>query len=249
MAKLKKITAFLNKLLPRIKDASVNGLQVKGKDEVKKIAFAVDACIDIFEKAKKEKADFIVVHHGLLWKGKTQSNFLKKRISFLKKNKISLYASHLPLDLHPEFGNNIQICKALGLKNLKKFGDYHGIKIGFKGELDNPVDFNKFVNLAKRKTHCKNPTVLDFGRKKIKTIAVVSGGAADNIRDAIKESVDAYLSGEPKHSSYHVAKEGKLNVVFTGHYNTEVFGVRAIAKVLKEKFDVEAVFIDSPTNM
>lgn len=249
MTKLKKIAGFLNNLLKsKAKDYSVNGLQVKGKDEVRKIAFAVDACIDVFEKAKNEKADLIIVHHGLFWKGKKQGRFLKKRISVLRKNKISLYASHLPLDLHPEYGNNAQICNAFNLQNLKKFGDYHGTKIGFKGEFEKEISMNEFLNLIKKKIN-KNPAVFDFGKKKIKKVAVVSGGAGDFTGDAINEGVDVYLTGESKHHLFHIAKEGKMNVVFAGHYATEVFGVKAIAKVLKKKFGVETSFIDSQTGL
>ena len=133
MATLLAITRFLNKPLNirNIPDNSKNGMQARGTKEVKKIGFAVDACMEVFNKAKEQDCDLIIVHHGILWK---KSNVpkaqLEKRISFLKKHGISLYAAHLPLDLHPEYGNNIRLARLLGLKGLKGFGDYHKVMIG-----------------------------------------------------------------------------------------------------------------------
>ena len=189
MEKLNKITKFLNKELnvKKIKDSSKNGLQVKAKKDVKKIGFAVDACISTFEKAKKAKCDLLIVHHGLLWK--KQKDILglkKKRVDYLRKKEISLYASHLPLDLHKEYGNNIQLANMLNLKKINKFGKYHGKYIGYKGVTKTTM--SKIGDILNKKLKTKS-TILNFGKKQIKTIGIVSGGGSDAIIDAIKEII------------------------------------------------------------
>jgi len=247
----KKLINFLDEYLKisEIEDYSLNGLQVEGKREIKKVVTAVDASMEIFKRAKKENADLVFVHHGMLWKNiKSITGINYKRLKFLIKNGISLYACHLPLDKHEEVGNNIQFLKIFKIsKNIEQFGDYHGIKIGYLGEFDDYKNFNEFVREINEKlnTRCK---ILNFGNKKIKTIGVVSGGASSIIDEAI-EKVDCFVTGEPSHQVYHIAKEGKINVIFAGHYATETLGVKAVGKLLKEKFDIETKFIDFPTNL
>jgi dinuclear metal center YbgI/SA1388 family protein len=249
MAKLNTIVRFLNKELriKRIKDNSKNGLQVRGRSEVRRIAFGVDACMELFEKAKKEKCDLVIVHHGLLWKGKKADDALRKRINFLKKNRISLYAAHLPLDLHQKYGNNIELCRILRLKNIKKFGKYHGISIGYMGKTKKPISLTELS----RKINIKLGTRCDymkFGKNSISRIGIVSGGGADAIPEAAKK-VDCLLTGEYKHSNYHTAKELGINVLAAGHYKTETLGVKALERLLKQKFNIGTIFIDIPTGM
>jgi len=248
MVKLKNIVRFLNKELQvsKIKDFSKNGLQVRGTDEIKRIVFGVDACMELFEKAKQKNCDLIIVHHGLLWKNDKMDYLLKNRINFLKKNKINLYAAHLPLDAHQKYGNNIQLAELIGIKNPKKFCIYKGTKIGYYGELNLDLkDLIKLVNI-KLKTKC---LVHNFGRKKVNKIGVVSGRAADEIRQCLGIGVDTYITGEPVHEEYHTAKETKINVLYAGHYATETFGVKALMGLIREKFKIETVFIDIPTGM
>jgi dinuclear metal center YbgI/SA1388 family protein len=252
MVQLKKIVKYLDKELKikSIKDDSCNGLQFKGKTEVKKIVFGVDACLELFEKAAKRNADIIMVHHGLLWGKnplKNQSNILKKRLEYLKKNKLSLYACHLPLDAHPRLGNNICLSQMFKLKNIKPFAEYHGKEIGYRGNLAKPMkvdDFLKYVeiNLSKPKT-------LLFGSKIVKKLGIVSGGGSAVLKDLNKGEIDTLLIGEHNHGTYHFAKEREVNVVSAGHYVTETFGVKAVAKELEKKFGIETEFIDIPTGL
>lgn len=243
------ISNFLDKTLKikDIEDDSNNGLQVANQGRIKKIGFAVSASIDVFELAKKTKCQMIVVHHGISWKDSlkfiTDVNY--ERISFLIKNNIALYACHLPLDKHPKLGNNIQLCKLFGLKNVKEFGEHNKSMIGFMGNLKKEILLKDFVNIVedKLKTTC---TVLDFGKKKIKSIAIISGGGASMVTQAAKHKADVYLTGEPKLSAYDLAKELKINLVYAGHYATETFGVKALAKLLKKRFGVKTVFLDTP---
>jgi len=249
MVLLKEIVEFLDGELgvKDVEDSSNNGLQVSGNKEVKKIAFAVDACMEVFEKAKD--FDMVIVHHGISWddslKYLTGINY--SRTKFLVNNNISLYAVHLPLDKHPKHGNNAELCRIFELKHIHGFGNYHKQMIGFVGEKE--ISLNDFVKEINKKlnTSCK---VFEFGKKQIKKIAVVSGnGGSAMIREAVENNFDCLVMGEAGHSSYHTAKEGNLNVIAAGHYATETLGVKALMNILKEKFKVEVKFIDAPTGL
>ena len=249
MTTLNTITRFLNKELrtSKIADHSRNGLQVRGKKEVKKIVFGVDACMELAVKAKKEKADLIIVHHGLLWKRQEDKGGLRKKVvSFLKKNKISLYASHLPLDLHPIYGNNKQLCNITGIDIKGTMGKYHGIYIGMYGTLKTGVASLTNKLNKKLKTKC---IVHNFGKKQVKKIAVVSGCAPDLVVGAKQIGCDTFITGEAMHSHYHVNKELAMNVIHAGHYATETLGVKALEKLLKTRFKLKTKFVDIPTNL
>lgn len=247
MEKLEKIVSFLDKELniSSYQDSSNNGLQVESKGRIKKICCGVDASMEFFGAALHRSADMVVCHHGISWgdslKYITDINY--SRLSFLINNDIALYACHLPLDAHPRYGNNILICKALGLHKIQSFGEYNGFPIGFKGVLPRSVSYESFKKKVAKVTAGKLQT-MDFGPGKIRSVAVVSGGAADGVMEAGLAGIDVYLSGEPKLSAYSVAQEQGINAVFAGHYATEVFGVRALAGVLEKKFNVKAEFID-----
>ena len=250
MAELKKIVDFLDKELKiaEIEDTGNNGLQVKGKQDVKKIAFAVDGCVEIFNKAADLEADMIIVHHGISWadslKYITGLNY--KRIKTLIKNDISLCGYHLPLDMHPEYGNNIQLARLLDIGELSEFGVYNKAMIGFKGMLKNETSLDDLKRIVEEKLNTKC-TVLNFGRDKIKSIGIISGGGGSTLCEAIELGLDCLIIGEGEHHLHHEAKEGKINLILAGHYETETWGVKALMPLLKEKFGVETVFIDVPT--
>jgi dinuclear metal center YbgI/SA1388 family protein len=249
MVALNQIVRFLNKELAirSIKDSSRNGLQAKGKSDVKKIAVGVDACLELFEKAKQKNCELVIVHHGLIWKGKKEREPLTKiRIGYLKKNRMSLYACHLPLDKHATLGNNAQLTKLLSLKNVKSFAKYHGVNIGFFGNLRTNIQDLSWQLEHSLRTKC---TVHAFGPKMTRKIGIVSGGAADMIFECKRLGIDTYITGETRHSYYHAAKELRMNVIYAGHYKTETAGVIAVGEFLKQKFNIETVFIDAPTNL
>lgn len=250
MAELKAIVEFLDNELKiaDIKDTSNNGLQVEGKPEVRKIAFAVDGCLEVFEKAIELGADMVIVHHGISWadslKYITKMNYI--RINLLIKNGVSLCGYHLPLDKHPEYGNNIQLARLLDLQDIKEFGTYHGVSIGFKGMLYEEMPLDDLKNIVEDKLNTKCMT-LDFGKKMIKTVGIVSGGGGDSLGEAVDDKLDCFLIGEGVHYLHHESKEGKINILIAGHYNTETLGVKALMQVLEQKFGVETIFIDVPT--
>lgn len=250
MAKLTAITIFLDKEFnqKKIPDDSVNGLQVRCKNEVKKIGFAVDACLSTFKRAKKAKVDLLIVHHGIKWKKQKATELKKQRIEFLRKNKISLYAVHLPLDAHYKYGNNIELANLLNIKNPKKFAKYHGFKIGYKGNFDKIMSLKQIANILNKKLSTRSQ-ILNFGKKKIKTIGVVSGGSGGTIESDAKDKLDCLVLGEINLSDYNNIKDLKLNVIIAGHYATETLGVKALIAPLKEKFNIQTIFIDNPTGI
>ena len=253
MARLQDITLYLDTYLETssVKDDSWNGLQVAVADEVNKIVFAVDAGLETFERAAQVGANMVVVHHGMFWRSANPSirDWNKKRVEFLQKNNISLYASHLPLDKHPEVGNNIQLLKILGFERECDFGWYSGVQISFTGRTSEPKSLGEIEQILQENTgaECK---ILPFGPEKISRIAVCSGGGAafPLFMEAVDAGVDLYLTGDST-EMYQIAKDIGINVMFAGHHATEIVGVRALSGVIGEKFGVETEFIDIPTGL
>lgn len=247
------VVTFLNEYLAVDKfayDDCWNGLQVEGKESVSTIVFTTDAGIKTFEKAVTLSADMIVVHHGLFWKRVNPSivSYTKKRVELLLDHGISLYASHLPLDKHAEVGNNAQLLALLGLTKGAPFALYQGDYISCIGKSDKPLTIDEIVRTLEEKlsTQCM---VLPFGPQKIKTVAVCSGGAGyGQLIEAINCNVDLFISGE-QFDCYHVARDAGINVIFAGHHATETVGVKALAKVVQDRFAVKTHFIDVPTNL
>lgn len=231
-------------------DASLNGLQCGRPDkEIHKIAFSVDATLETFVKAVEEHADALFVHHGLFW-GKplavTDTHYA--RIATLIRHDIALFAAHLPLDAHPELGNNAAMAQMLHLKEVTPFGNYHGVDIGFKGVLPTAITAEEIVATLNF-TYEDGLKILPFGKKEISRVGIVSGGAASTVEQAIEEGLDAFITGECSHSMYSYCVEAGITMICGGHYATEVFGVQKMEQEIKKKFDCETVFIDAPTTL
>jgi dinuclear metal center YbgI/SA1388 family protein len=243
------IVSHLNSILSisEIPDDSCNGLQVEGSGEIVTIGLAVDACLAVFEKAAENKCQMLVVHHGLIWRGLTSiRGMVKRQIEFLIRHNLNLYAAHLPLDLHAEFGNNITLAKSIGLLDIKPFGAYKGRAIGFMGTVSHALSIEEIGNNVQAAIGGTFSS-LPFGKQNSKTIAVVSGGGSDALPEAIEKGVDCFITGESDHRNHHLALEGKINVLYCGHYHTETLGVKALGAHLEKKFDVKTIFIDEPT--
>jgi len=249
--KLNEIVDFLDDFL-KIKeweDRSMNGLQVEGKNQVSKIAFAVDASIEAFRRTKKANADMIIVHHGLIWGGiERVRGIVMKRLKFLLENEISLYAAHLPLDAHPEIGNNVELLRIVGAEIKEPFGIYHGKQIGYSGTLKRSKKLNEVKKMLDDKLGVDS-RILRFGRERVKKVAAVSGGGAFAVPEAGEKGIDLFITGEAEHSAYHAANESSLNVIFAGHYATETTGIKALMNVIGKRFDVDVEFIDIPTGL
>ncbi len=181
MAELKEIVRFLNERLnvSKIEDDSLNGLQVEGVHEVKKIALGVDACMELFEKAESSGANLIIVHHGIFWKGKDcrATGMMANRLKYLLMHGISLYAAHLPLDVHKYIGNNARMAAVLGLKKTRPFAKYPGNNlVGLIGELEKEVPVDECISKIESAIGTVSRKDI-FGKKIVKRIAIVSEGA------------------------------------------------------------------------
>ncbi len=242
--RLEEVCTFLNEYLKidEFRDVSNNGLQVEGGKNVEKIAFAVDACLESFRAAKKCGADMLVVHHGLIWGGIDYvTGIVRKRLEYLIKSDLSLYAAHLPLDAHPEVGNNALILKTCGGFPETPFGEYRGVKIGYSCSISATLEdlLGKF----------RRYRVLLFGDDDVGKIAAVSGRGGFAIGEAVENGVDVFITGEAEHEIYHLAKEGGVSVIFLGHYESEKFGVMSLKRVVEDELELETEFIDVPTDM
>ncbi len=231
-------------------DPSRNGLQVSRRAaEVRKAAFAVDASLESFRRAAEWGADMLFVHHGLFWEEPLRIvGTLYERIRFLVERDLALYAAHIPLDMHPEVGNNIGIARLLGLGDIAPFGQWKSMKIGFKGTLPSPMSIDEVCSrLAGRQG--EKVRSLPFGPAQVRSIGIVSGGAPWEALQAIGEGLDCYVTGEAAHGIYHHCLEARIHCIFAGHYHSETFGVRELAGRLARDTGLETTFLDVPTGL
>ena len=231
-------------------DKSMNGIQVDNDgSDIQKIAFGVDANMETFERVAACRAGMLFVHHGLFWGKPLQlSGNHRQRVKYLLDHNICLYAVHLPLDQSPELGNNAVLAKLLGLTDIEPFGTYSGKKVGYKGVFPQPISIDDAV---KKITFANRPPVgvFPFGKKENTTCAIISGGAAVEGLQAIKEGIDLYVTGEAAHSMYSECLEGKLNMIAGGHHSTEVWGVRELMRYCASELNIDTEFIDVPTGL
>lgn len=231
-------------------DDSLNGVQVgRSAGNLEFVAFAVDACAESIRRAASSGAQVLFVHHGLFWGRPVRiEGPLLDRLRLLLGADMALYACHLPLDKQPELGNNAVLARLIGLKDAKSFGEFHGVRIGLRGVIDPPLTLDEVVRRVL--PDGSRPRSLIPGRKaRIASAAVVSGGAAMEALQAMKEGVDLYVTGEPSHSIYHGVLEGGMAFLAAGHYATEVWGVKALAERLSLETGIKALFIDLPTGL
>lgn len=221
-------------------DPSLNGLQVEGKPRVTKVGAAVDAGEAIFRKALEEGVDFLLVHHGLFW-GRPFPivGHHKRRLALLFQGGINLYAAHLPLDAHPEVGNNFVLARDLGLLDLIPWD------VGVRGRFPLPTPLLQVADRLGQLTGMQ-PLVHQGGLDQVETVIIVSGSGTGLLP---KVDADLFITGEPKHAVFHETFERGLNVIYAGHYDTETFGVKALAQHLKERFGLPWVFLDHPTGL
>lgn len=231
-------------------DRSLNGVQVGRSDgPVGRVAVAVDACLQTIERAGDWGADLLLVHHGLFWGTPLAVNGTHyRRVKALLDNDLALYACHLPLDRHPDVGNNAVMARELGLSNLQPFGVYHGIPIGWKGLLPQA---STIETVCTRLFGSPDAVigVLPFGPEQVRSVGIVSGGAPDEVDQAIDEDLDLFVTGDASHTIYHRCLEAGISVVFGGHYQTETRGVRAVAERLTAELSLTTEFIDVPTGL
>lgn len=254
MATLNEITTYFDDLLGLAKvpgDSSNNGLQVEGSPTVDKILFSVDASLELFNIAVERNADMVFVHHGISWGGnpKRFSGMDATRLRTLFCNGISLYAMHLPLDAHPEYGHNACLADMLRLEQQTMFAKYCDVEIGVLGQLPVASTPQKIADLFDAELGGKSAIFGDAG-KTVAKVGIISGGAGyEGINEAINLQLDCFITGEVGHSSYHLIKESGMPVIALGHYASEKPGVIKSMELVQAKFNVDCEFIDLPTGL
>ena len=231
-------------------DPALNGLQVGRRTaEVSRVAFAVDACMETFQRAIAWQADLLFVHHGLFWgRPLALTGTHLERVRVLVEHDLALYAMHLPLDCHTSLGNNAGMAAALNLGQRAPFGEYRGVQIGMQGRLPTRLPLAAVTETLFGGAHnCL--AELPFGPERIETVALVSGGGARDLDAAIAAGVDLFVTGDAAHENYHAALEAGINVVSGGHYLSEVFGVRAVAERLARDTGLATTLIDVATGL
>jgi dinuclear metal center YbgI/SA1388 family protein len=232
----------------RFEDYGPNGLQVPGPVEVETLATGVSANLQLFELAVAERAQLLLVHHGLFWGERAGpiDAALKRRLKTLFDADIALAAYHLPLDAHAQLGNNALLAQALGAESHEPFALHRGQPIGVLAHL--PGDGIDAVELFARvhEATVREPLVFDAGPRRVRSVAIVSGAGSDYLADAAAVGADALVTGEPAERAMANAREAGLHFVAAGHYATETFGVRALGEHLATRFGVRHVFLDVP---
>lgn len=250
---LEKLVQYLNNFLEpeAVKDVSINGLQVPGADIVNKVAVATDASFDTFEAAIAKDCNFLFVHHGIFWNYNREDRITpikKKKLKYLFDNNLSLYASHLPLDLHPTCGNNQKLFELMELNKRQEMGFYQGVPIGLMGELSHPTSFSSFSETVAQRLNDKVKS-FQFNDLPVRKVAMITGQGQSGITEAETAGFDTFITGEMNHYMYHIAKELCVNIILAGHYRTETLGPLAIGKHLKLQFDLDFEFLDFPTEL
>ncbi|HKG40360.1 MAG TPA: Nif3-like dinuclear metal center hexameric protein [Conexibacter sp.] len=244
------IIAFLDELLEveRFADLGPNGLQVPGAAEVTTVVTGVSAQQRLFERALEDNAQLVLAHHGILWDfeprriGRAQAT----RLRLLLANDIALAGYHLPLDAHPEHGNNALLATQLGATSHTRAFPFKGEPIGVIATFDG--DGVPAAELFARVADAtdREPLVFDAGPERIRTLGIVSGAAGSSLSEAIDLKLDAFLTGEPKEHVMAQARENDIHFIAAGHYATETFGIRRLGELVAERFGVRHVFVDIP---
>ena len=252
MADLHEMVEWLDEFL-RISEVpdypgAWNGLQVDSRSPVERICVATDAWQATIDGAIEAEAQLLVVHHGLFWGEPlplTGRSF--RRIKALLNSGVAVYSAHLPLDVHPEVGNNVLLARELNLKvegTFGRFGDYEGLGVW------SAADVSLEELLGRVSGVCgQTPMVIRGGPGHVRRVGIVTGGAGSMVDQAHAEGLDTFITGEGTHHTYHEAMELGVNLVLAGHYATETLGVRAIGDRLVDQFDVESLFLDFPTGL
>jgi dinuclear metal center YbgI/SA1388 family protein len=245
-----ELESYLNQFLntSEYNDYGPNGLQIEGKKDISKVAFAVSATKKSIEQAIAQKADTLIVHHGLFWKFhgvRTLTGPFANRVLPLVKNEMNLFGYHLPLDAHPEVGNAAGIAKALELEHLQSFGDHKGMPTGLKGTLPCPLKpfeiQEKLETVLDHKVLVATPNSLE----KISSLGIITGGANGDWIHCLRQSVDGYITGEMSEHDWHESQEAGIHMFAGGHNATERFGTQQLMAHLQEKFTLDCFFIDS----
>jgi dinuclear metal center YbgI/SA1388 family protein len=251
MANLERILHFLEEAFevsafPDYPHA-LNGLQVQGPEEVQAIGAAVDASEATISEAVRQGVQLLLVHHGLFWGGLGPITGPRyRKVSALIEGKVGLYGLHLPLDAHPELGNNALVLKALDMKPEGRFGSYKDVEVGWWARAELGLDelVQRLAGVVEG-----DARAIPGGPEVVRKLGVLTGAGASSLEEAASQGLDTLITGEAPHHSYHEAMELGLNLILAGHYATETFGVKALANKLAREFGVSWTFLHFPTGL
>lgn len=233
----------------RINDYAPNGLQVEGKTEIKKIITGVTASQALIDYAVAQQADAVLVHHGYFWKSENPCirGMKGKRIKTLLVNDINLYGYHLPLDVHPELGNNAKLAQLLGISDLQPL-ENSSTSIPVWGMLKDPVTAEEFAHRIEQVLHRKPLICTENGPHLIRKVGICTGGGQGYIDLAAAQGCDAFITGEVSEQTIHSAREQGIHFFAAGHHATERYGIKALGEWLAAEYglDVEFKDIDNP---
>lgn len=247
MLKREQMTAALEELLQphKFKDYCPNGLQVEGRQQIRRVVSGVTACQALLDAAVVEEADAVLVHHGYFWKGEDSrvAGMKKQRLHTLLRHDLNLFAYHLPLDAHPTLGNNAALARVLDLEIEAGLEEGNPLSVGLVGRLPTPMTAEEFADHVAGRL---GREVMHVGETEdeIDSIAWCTGAAQGFIEQAQARGVDAYLSGEISEPTTHVARETGIHYFAAGHHATERYGVQEVGRWLEQQFGIEHVFID-----
>jgi dinuclear metal center YbgI/SA1388 family protein len=241
---LKELERYIGQLLEisNFRDYCPNGVQVEGRPEIRTIVSGVSASLDVLQAASAAGADAVLVHHGYFWKneGPQITGIKRARIAHLLEHGISLLAYHLPLDAHPELGNNAQLAQLLGFQIEGRFGEQNVASVG---RLLQPMSLQRLKGVVEEKLQ-REPLVVGDDAATIRRIAWCSGAAQDYLAAAIELGVDAFLTGEVSEHTVHLARESGVAFIAAGHHATERYGVQALGTHLAQQFGIKHHFIE-----
>ncbi len=251
MVSLKEVVDFLDQTLNTagISDypGAVNGLQLENGGEIGRIVSAVDASLPVIEAIAEGGPGLLIVHHGMFWQGvQPVSGALYKKLKIAMDAGLAIYSSHLPLDIHPVFGNNVIMARELGMKSIVPILSHKNVILGVQGTWEGSRQsfLDRMKEVLGGSVH-----LCPAGPEKISKIALITGGAGSEVAKIAGLGVDTFVTGEGPHWSYPLAEEFGINLFYGGHYATETFGVKAIAQELSKHFQVPWQFHDHPTGL
>ncbi len=251
MASLDALVDFMDRELnlAEIPDypGALNGLQLANGGGVGRIVAAVDASLAVVEAAAAGGPGLLLVHHGMFWQGAQPiRGAFHRKLKTAMDAGLAVYSAHLPLDVHPQWGNNVQLARALGIPETEPFLDWKGLAIGLRGKWSG----SRSQLHEKLSRAVGGPvTLCPGGPEQVREVGLVTGGAGSEVAAAAAAGVDVFISGEGPHWSFPLAEELGLNVMLAGHYATETFGVKALAAELARRFNLPWTFIDRPTGL
>src|SRR5687768_4609111 len=243
--RMNELETYLNQLLDiaHFYDYCPNGLQVEGRSEVYQLVSGVTASFDFLHAAVAAGADAVLVHHGYFWRGEDQRivGMKHRRIALLMAHNVGLLSYHLPLDAHPEFGNNIQLARRLDFTETSRFGDQN---IAMEGTLPPQLANLKELRISIERTLSRTPLVVGDDEKTVRRVAWCTGGAQGYFDEAVQLGVDAFITGEISEQNVHSARESGVAFISAGHHATERYGVQALGEHISQKFGIAHRFID-----